>query len=568
MHLTLPDPSFLASAGRSLFDFEIARNLPVRRYDVVVIGAGVAGLAFALRLPSTYRVALLTKGALGESNTRWAQGGLSAAIGDDDSPSLHEEDTLIAGAGLCDIDAVHELVEGAPYAVDWLLSLGTDFDRDPESGVLLLGREAAHSRRRVLHAGGDATGAEIERALVAGVRKHPAIDLLAGSFAIDLIVESGMCRGVLAELGSNEGIVRLEANSVVIAAGGAGQLWATTSNPPAATADGLAIAIRAGVAVADVEFAQFHPTVLALDDSNAFLISEAVRGEGAYLRGADGERFMVAIHPQAELAPRDVVARGIQRQMGLDNADHVFLDLSHLEAIAMRLRFPTIAAELARRGLDLATDLIPVAPAAHYFMGGIVAGSDGTTTLPGLLALGEAACTGVHGANRLASNSLLEGLVFGLHAADRFSKLTPPDETIERSSRSTHPVEIKADPEAQRLIAIRGEIQRAMGREVAVVRTATGLHDAVGAIDQRLLELRGFEGDHRLFWETSNIALAARSVVSAALLREESRGAHYRSDFPETTPELAGKHLIFGGNDGAVWRMTTLDSARFPANSN
>ncbi len=565
MHLTLPEPSFLASAGRPLIDTDMARELPVRRYDVVVVGAGVAGLAFALRLPSTYRVALLTKGALGESNTRWAQGGLSAAIGEDDSPTLHEEDTLVAGAGLCDVTAVQELVEGAPFAVDWLLSLGTDFDRDPESGELLLGREAAHSRRRVLHAGGDATGAEIERALVAGVRTHPSVDLLAGSFAIDLIVESGVCRGVLAELGSNEGIVRLEASSVVIAAGGAGQLWATTSNPPAATADGLAIALRAGVAVADLEFAQFHPTVLALNDSNAFLISEAVRGEGAYLRGADGERFMVAIHPQAELAPRDVVARGIQRQMGLDHANHVFLDLSHLEPEAMRLRFPTIAAELARRGLDLATDLIPVAPAAHYFMGGVVAGSDGTTTLPGLLALGEAACTGVHGANRLASNSLLEGLVFGLHAADRFSRSTSPAEGTEHLGRSTLPTPHHEDHKEERLTTIRHEIQSTMSRDVAVVREATGLQRAGAMIDLFLSELRADVGTDRCLWETANIALAARSVVSAALLREESRGAHFRSDYPDTDLNLAGKHLVFGGNEGAVWRMATLDETLLPA---
>ncbi len=306
----------------------------------------------------------------------------------------------------------------------WLLDIGTRFDRAATAngpGDLLLGREAAHSRRRVLHAGGDATGAEIERAMVEQVRANPDIDVFAGAFALDLVVSEGRCAGVIAELSAGAQPVFLHAPIVTLAAGGAGQLWAVTSNPAGATADGLAMAIRAGVAVADLEFAQFHPTVLAMPGATPFLVSEAVRGEGAYLRGKDGERFMLPLHPMAELAPRDVVARSIQRQMALDGTDHVWLDLRHLDPDETRSRFPTIARELATRGLDLALDLLPVAPAAHYFMGGIVASSTGETSLPGLLALGEAACTGVHGANRLASNSLLEGLVFGLAAADRIA---------------------------------------------------------------------------------------------------------------------------------------------------
>ncbi|HEX5498559.1 MAG TPA: FAD-binding protein, partial [Thermomicrobiales bacterium] len=372
-----------------------------RAYDIVVIGAGVAGLAFTLRLPPRLRVALLTKGALGESNTRYAQGGLSAAIGPDDSSALHVEDTLVAGAGLCDEAAVARLVAGAPEAVRWLIDIGAEFDAGPD-GRPLLGREAAHSRRRVLHAGGDATGAEIERALVQRVREDPAIDVYPDAFAIDLAVElaveGGRCHGVVVQLAPDAPPTLFEAPITTLAAGGAGQLWATTSNPPGATADGLAVALRAGAVVADAEFVQFHPTVLALPDSEPFLVSEAVRGEGAYLRGRDGERFMPGLHPLAELAPRDVVARGIQRQMALDGAPSVWLDLRHLEPAAMRARFPTISEQLARRGLDLATDLIPVAPAAHYFIGGVAASPEGVTSLPGLLALGEAACTGVHGA--------------------------------------------------------------------------------------------------------------------------------------------------------------------------
>jgi L-aspartate oxidase len=556
-------PLDLTPFAAPLFGADTTATLPRRHYDAVVVGAGVAGLVFTLRLPPTWRVALLTKGALGESNTRYAQGGLSAAIGADDSPELHEADTLAAGAGLCDPDAVRRLVDGAPEAVDWLLNVGTHFDRDDTTGEILLGREAAHSRRRVLHAGGDATGAEIERALVAAVRNRSTVDVWERSFAIDLAVTESRCTGLIAELGPGEPPTLLEAQTVVIAAGGAGQLWATSSNPPGATADGLAVALRAGVAVADVEFAQFHPTVLALPGSAPFLVSEAVRGEGAYLRGKDGERFMLALHPLAELAPRDVVARGIQRQMALDGTDHVYLDLRHLDGPAMHRRFPTISRELAARDLDLAADLIPVAPAAHYFMGGIVAGTDGQTSLPGLLALGEASCTGVHGANRLASNSLLEGLVFGLEAADRLVSSEPVEsasiETREDDRVTEASVLLSAEDRAT-IAAARTSIQRAMSRDVAVVRDAEGLARAAAVIQDALTTLCAIPAHDRAVWETRNLALAAGAVVTAATLREESRGAHYRADLPETNPALAGCHLTFGREHD--WRYSSLPVAR------
>jgi L-aspartate oxidase len=508
------------------------------RTDVIVVGAGVAGLAFALSVSPDFRVVLLTKGHLGESNTRWAQGGLSAAIGTDDTVELHEQDTLYAGAGLSDPVTVRELVAGGPEAVDWLLSLGTAFDRDEETGALALGREAAHSRRRVLHAGGDATGAEIERALVAAVRSRPNIEILESSFAIDLIVTGGVCTGATVALRSGE-FVAIEAQAVVLAAGGAGQLWAT-SNPPAATADGIAIAIRAGAAVADLEFCQFHPTVLQLPGGTPFLVSEAVRGEGAYLRDKAGNRFMTAEHELAELAPRDVVARGIQKQMAADGSDHVSLDLRHLDGPTMRRRFPTIARELDRRGLDLAKDLIPVAPAAHYFMGGVVADEYGATSLPGLLAIGEAACTGVHGANRLASNSLLEGLVFGRKAA-RALNLTPAghDDAIE-STESGEPHEQPSPT----LADIRTAIQRAMSRYVSVVRDAPGLMTAIAELEEVASRLPA-ESRGSASWITANMATAALAIATAALLREESRGAHFRSDFPERNPSLDGVHFIF-----------------------
>ena len=551
--------------ARPLLSSETISRLPRQTFDVVVVGAGIAGLTFVLHLPPEWRVALLTKGALGESNTRYAQGGLSAAIGPDDSPDLHEADTLAAGAGLCDPDAVHALVASAPPAVAWLIGLGTRFDRDPRTGEVALGREAAHSRRRVLHAGGDATGAEIERALVAAVRSRPGVTVFDHAFALDLIVESGRCRGLVAEL-PEEGasrLVRLESGAVVIAAGGIGQLWAVTSNPAGATADGLAMALRAGVAVADLEFVQFHPTVLALPDTTPFLISEAVRGEGAYLRSRDGTRFMAELHPLAELAPRDIVARGIQRQMALDGADHVYLDLRHLDAETVRSRFPTIASALAERGLDLATDLIPVAPAAHYFMGGIVAGTNGATSLPGLLAIGEASCTGVHGANRLASNSLLEGLVFGIESALHLATHglpRPTDPTPnEVPSPAPSPEPVSAAPS---LAGARATVQRTMSRYVGVSRDAEGLRCAAEEIERILTELEPATSASRAEWELRNMALAAAAIVSAATLREESRGAHFRSDFPERNPQLAGCHLAFGGSAGPTWRYTTLLRAR------
>lgn len=527
----------------------------LRSYDVVVIGAGVAGLAFSLALPEGWRVALVTKGALGESNTRYAQGGISAAIGPDDSTRLHEEDTLVAGAGLCDPDAVRALVDGAPAAIDRLLAIGTKFDRSVATGEILLGREAAHSRHRVLHAGGDATGAEVERALVAAARTHPDIDLYDHAYALDLLVSEGRARGILAELASGERVL-LAAPWTVIAAGGAGQLWAVTSNPIGATADGLAMALRAGVTVADLEFVQFHPTVLA--GAEPFLITEAVRGEGAYLLDDAGQRFMLEVHPLAELAPRDVVARGIQAAMATGTADHVWLDLRHLPDELVYERFPTIAEELKRRGLDLANDLIPVAPAAHYFIGGIVAATDGRTSMPGLLALGEAACTGVHGANRLASNSLLEGLVFGTEAATFVASLGVP-EAIDPDSIDHSTLAAAIEPGDHAAIATAVDrIQLTMSQHVAVVRSAAGLRQAAQDVARQTEALEAAGGNDRIAVEARNIAQAAAHVIEAALFREESRGAHYRDDFPETDPALDRRHSLLSDGMTGAWRFGAL----------
>jgi L-aspartate oxidase len=547
---------------------EIANaRLPRRRYDVVVIGAGVAGLAFTLSLPPDLKVALLTKGVLGESNTRYAQGGLSAAVGPDDSPSLHAADTLIAGAGLSDSEAVARLVDGAPEAVRWLTALGAHFDEGPD-GQMLLGREAAHSRRRVLHAGGDATGAEIERALVSRVTEDRNVDVYPGAFVVDLVVADGRCRGVIAELEPGGPLTLLEAPLTVLAAGGAGHLWATTSNPPGATADGLAMALRAGVTVADMEFVQFHPTVLAVPGEVPFLVSEAVRGEGAYLRNAAGERFMLDLHPLAELAPRDVVARGIHRQMALDGRDHVDLDLRHLDAQEMRARFPTITRELAARGLDLATDLIPVAPAAHYFIGGVAASAEGTTSLPGLLAFGEASATGIHGANRLASNSLLEGLVFGMAGADRLARDWSRFAFAGGAPAPEPPVPSAAVLDPTEVSALRNRLQRTMSRNVGVVRDASGLAKARAEVN--VIAARVKKGpasgaqqiapeSRRAYWELQNLIVAAQAVIESAVHREESRGAHYRADFPETETALDGQHTLIA--PGQTPRYGALDEA-------
>jgi L-aspartate oxidase len=538
---------------------------PHKQYDIIVIGAGVAGLAFTLSLPPELRVALLTKGVLGESNTRYAQGGLSAAVGTDDSPALHAADTLTAGAGLSDAEAVARLVEGAPEAVRWLIALGARFDAGPD-GEMLLGREAAHSRRRVLHAGGDATGAEIERSLVSRVREDRNVDLYPGAFVIDLVVADGRCRGVLAELEPGGPLTFLAAPVTALAAGGAGHLWATTSNPEGATADGLAMALRAGATVADTEFVQFHPTVLALPGEVPFLVSEAVRGEGAYLRDAAGERFMTAVHPLAELAPRDVVARAIHRHLAMDGRDHVDLDLRHLNAEEMRERFPTITRELAGRGLDLATDLIPVAPAAHYFIGGVAASTEGITSLPGLLAFGEAAATGIHGANRLASNSLLEGLVFGMAGAGRLGREWPRLTGEPALEPVLAPTAVGTRLTLDEIAVLRARLQRAMSRHVGVVRDAAGLAGAREEMENIAAELRPGSAretqasdakTRHAFWELRNLVDAARAVIAAAAHRQESRGAHYRADFPEPDPSLDGQHSLSAA-DGS-FRYGTLD---------
>lgn len=535
-----------------------------QHYDVVIVGGGIAGLSVALRLPGHLRVALFTKGLPGESNTRYAQGGLTVALGEDDSPELHLQDTLAAGAGLCDTSAASILAYEAPAAVRWLISMGVQFDRalpgdaHATADGLLLGREAAHSRWRILHAGGDATGAEIERALVAALKKRANVQMYPETFVHRLLVESGTCVGLEA-LDRAGRAFRVYAPAVVLANGGAGGLWLHTSNPAGATADGLALAWRAGAALTDLEFMQFHPTVLA-SNGGSHLISEAVRGEGAYLRNHAGERFMPRYHELAELAPRDVVARAILSEMLAEGTNFQYLDLRHLDAGRVYQRFPTISAICREQGLDLAHDLVPVAPAAHYCMGGVLTDPYGRTTLPGLYAVGEVACTGVHGANRLASNSLLEGLVFGLRLADG---LAEPEKRLDASPGRVAldmlfapDPDVDADllsiqPDEQRIGQVRGEVRRLMWRYVSLRRDEAGLLEARGQLETLRRNLLRVDpvlnppSASRIAWrETVNILKVAELVIAAALQRRESRGSHWRGDYPQSDEQFAGTHLV------------------------
>ncbi|GLV56557.1 L-aspartate oxidase [Dictyobacter sp. S3.2.2.5] len=531
-------------------------------FDVAIIGGGIAGLSVALRLPEHVRVALFTKGQLGESNTRYAQGGLAVALGEDDDPELHLQDTLAAGAGLCDEDAVRTLVEQAPGAVRWLIEMGVQFDRaQPGEDAhatpdgLLLGREGAHCRWRVLHAGGDATGAEIERALTTAIQARSSIDLYENTFVQHLMMRDGRCVGLQATHRNGESF-SVEARAVVLANGGAGGLWLHTSNPAGATADGLALAWEAGAALTDLEFMQFHPTVMVVDGASN-LISEAVRGEGAYLRNHAGERFMPRYSPQEELAPRDVVARAILNEMLSEQTDCQYLDLRHLPAEKMHARFPTISAFCRQHGLDLATDLLPIAPAAHYCMGGVLVDTYGHTTVDGLYAVGEVACTGVHGANRLASNSLLEGLVYGIRIADHFVQTggmeSMGSSSLYRAARIlTYDDEIRAiDVSASGSMyelstaQVRRTVRQVMWQYVSLCRDQEGLLEAQSQIQRLRAELFLAEGRDAFTLETLNMLLVAELVIAAALERRESRGSHWRLDYQNADTRLAARHLAF-----------------------
>lgn len=523
--------------------------------DLLVLGSGVAGLSAAVRAAEVagLAVGVLTKAELDQATTRWAQGGVAAALsGDPEEVDLHYADTLAAGVGLCDLEAVRVLVDEGPGRVNDLIALGARFDRDAE-GRLELAREGGHSVARVVHAGGAATGAEIERALVAAVRERVQ-GIFERWFALDLIVEGGRCRGVRA-VAPDGSVSEVRARHTLLATGGAGQLFAVTTNPTEATGDGVAMALRAGVAVADLEFFQFHPTALAHPSMPRPLLSEALRGHGALLRDARGERFV------DELLPRDVVSRAITAVMLEQDLEHVWLDatvLPHFE-----LRFPTIAADLTRVGLDPAADFLPVAPAAHHQCGGIVTDLDGATTLPGLWAAGETSCSGVHGANRLASNSLLEGMVFGARVVEalasgvdgasatgamRTARGARTDERVV-GGRSVElaplPEQRSAAPGPEQVAELRHRLQRSMTLHAGVLRTAASLAQA-GEELAAVWDALPADSTDPATCELANLATVAHALLGAAVAREESRGAHARSDHPHTEEHLRCR-LVVGG---------------------
>ncbi len=530
-HLVAPEPGWFTEA------------------DVVVIGSGVAGLSAALELRSTVdRVLIVTKGVLASGSTVWAQGGIAAALDPGDTPDAHLADTLVAGAGLCSVPAVEILVNEGPGRVRELMDLGANFDLGADGGISLT-REGGHHADRIVHAGGDATGAEISRALVAqleAVRNDPGIEVIEQALVVDLLTSAPgpdgrpgpVCGATLHVIGqgSRDGIGAVLAKAVIVATGGIGQLFMSSTNPPSATGDGIAMALRAGAAVGDLEFVQFHPTVLWLGSGargQLALISEAVRGEGALLLNADGRRFMPDVHPMAELAPRDVVSHAIVGQIATTGVDHVYLDARSMSEEFVATRFPTIQEALAEHGLSLAYDLIPVAPAQHFHSGGVLTDLVGRSSLDGLYAAGEAACTGVHGANRLASNSLVEGLVYA-HRAAR--------DAAERVQAGDLP---QREPERREGMAgllpatQRAAIQRLAHAGVGPVRDADGMRAAW----EELREIRrpGRFSDPSVDvlpqvaeWETTNVAQTAGALIAAARERTESRGGHFRTDFPDT----------------------------------
>ncbi len=504
--------------------------------DVLIVGSGIAGLFVALQASERGASAVIvTKGAIDEANTRYAQGGIAAAIDEHDSPEQHLLDTVEAGAGLVDEEAARVLCTEAPGRVADLVRYGVRFDTD--GGAISLGREGAHAGRRVLRARGDQTGLEIELSLSSLVQRH-GITVIEHAPVQRILVEDGRAVGVEALLGDGA-TLRCESPNVVLATGGAGRLYRFTTNIESATGDGVALAFRAGAEVRDMEFTQFHPTAMHRPDAPVFLISEAVRGEGAVLLDTNGERFMPGVHPLAELAPRDVVARAMVERMRDTGADHVYLDVSQHEADWLATRFPNIYRTCLESGIDMARDPIPVSPAAHYTMGGVRTNTWAETTLPGLYAVGEVTSTGVHGANRLASNSLLESVVF----ARRLSELLfdgrdreGPPAPSPGAQTLPPPGGASAEPPT------REAVQRLMWEQVGIERDADGLADAVerlASFEAALPPTETYE-DHEL----RSIITSGRLAATAALLREESRGAHYRRDFPEPRDEWR-RHLVF-----------------------
>ncbi len=523
---------------RYLVNFD-SNELEKRHIDLLVIGSGIAGITAALQFCQQFSVALVTKSELKESSTWYAQGGIATVMSKKDSPELHFEDTMQAGAGLCEPEAVRVLVTEGPKRIEELMQLGAHFDRT-SADEIQLSREGGHSLPRIIHSG-DATGSEVEKTLITAAKKCPQISIEENAFAIDLITHEGNCiGGIVLPAGADKPVLFL-ARAVVLATGGLGQVFGVTTNPSIATGDGIAMAFRAGADVSDMEFIQFHPTALDISESPRFLITEALRGFGAYLRDCSGNRFMLGAHPQEELAPRYAVVREMMKAMERCDEEHVYLDATGLSEDKLIKRFPHIYEHCKEFGYDLSKDLVPVSPAAHYLMGGVKTDTFGRTNIPGLFASGEVACTGVHGANRLASNSLLEGLVFSKRMQIELQ------ETLEAETDEPQVAELGFEMERLKgsadIKAERKALTRTMFKDAGVTRSRSSLERArtallnAGTILKQ--EYRSIEA-----YELQNMITVAFLIVKAALMREESRGTHYREDFPEVDDENWSKHIV------------------------
>ena len=517
------------------------KRVPHRFADVLIIGGGVAGLRAAIAVGPEQSVVVITKGTLRQSNSAWAQGGIASVLDPEDRFEDHIADTLTAGGDLCDQQVVEMVVRDAPNRIQELIDWGTHFDED--LGSLALGREGGHSRHRIVHALGDATGKEMMRAIIERATKLKNAETWENAFTLDLLTHEGACRGALV-WNPQHGKTFVWAKQTILCTGGAGQLYRETTNPDVATGDGLAAAYRAGAELRDMEFMQFHPTVLYIAGSSRNLITEAMRGEGAKLLDRNDYRFMPDYDPRAELAPRDVVSRAIVTQMEKTRHPNVYLDMSHLDAAKVRARFPGIAAICAEFGIDIAKDPIPVRPGAHYMIGGVTVDLDGRTTLPGLWAAGEVTSSGLHGANRLASNSLLEGLVYGARAGEGASEVAAAMSDNFQALPLNNP-RMSEHGEPLDLADIRNSLKSLMWRNAGVRRDREGLLEAQENIDRwcRYVLARQFADPQG--WELQNLLTVARIVITAALEREETRGVHLRTDFPQTDNQNWRRRIAF-----------------------